>query len=434
MKQNQYAQKKRQLKFLADKLNQLIIDPKGVTISQIESLLTKIKKLLAEIAHLFSYPDLKKVLGAGALLLGLSLTNQSTAQSFAPPTPNPFGITTAIYWAIPSFADLDGDGDMDLLVGEYYGALKYYKNIGSSVDPQFDIPVLNPFGLDTTNYIAFPAFADLDGDGDIDLLVGEYDGIMQYFENSGSATNPQFEAPVGNPFGLISTDNHAAPTFADLDGDGDMDLLVGEYYGAMKYFENIGSAVNPQFAAPLLNPFELISTYEIALPSFADLDGDGNTDLIVGEYDGNFQYFKNIGSPTDPLFSAPKKNPYGLIPTQQLAFPTFVDLDGDGDMDLLAGEYYGILQYFENTAPLRISQPVKNFDVSLSPNPVSDIVQIESAGAIKSIDIFDITGKLVASYEMPRSAINLIDLKKGLYIFRITDTKGEYITKKIHKL
>ena len=91
---------------------------------------------------------------------------------------------------------------------------------------------------------------------------------MQYFENTGSASNPQFAEAQTNPFGLLSNDLLAFPAFANLDGDGDIDLMVGGYYGTLKYFENTGSVSNPQFAEALSNPFGLVADSTFAFPSF----------------------------------------------------------------------------------------------------------------------------------------------------------------------
>ncbi|MBM3264708.1 MAG: VCBS repeat-containing protein, partial [candidate division Zixibacteria bacterium] len=90
-------------------------------------------------------------------------------------------------------------------------------------------------------YSSAPAFVDLDKDGDLDLLSGEYYGNFHYFENTGSSSAPAFSATQTNPFGLVDVGYSSAPAFGDLDNDGDLDLLSGEYYGNFRYFENNSS-------------------------------------------------------------------------------------------------------------------------------------------------------------------------------------------------
>lgn len=435
MKQIHYSRKRRQLKALAERYQYFLKHQQEENTIQVEKLVAKIKSLLKELIRVFSRTDLKKILGAAAIITGIAFTNPIAAQSFGPPQVNPFGLVSTNQIALPSFADLDGDGDMDMLVGENNGAMKYFQNTGSASNPQFAAPVTNPFGLVSVNDFSVPAFADLDGDGDMDLLVGEYYGAMQYFQNTGSATNPQFAAPQENPFGLVSTYYYSFPVFADLDGDGDMDLLVGEYYGAMQYFQNTGSATNPQFAAGIMNPFGLTSTAELAIADFADLDGDGDLDLLVGEYGGAMQYFQNTGTASNPQFAAAQMNPFGLVSVQEYALPKFVDLDGDGDKDLLVGEYYGAMNYFENTTlvGVGIQQFSKSSDDVLFPNPAKDIIRIKTNRKITQVEIFNATGKLVSISNGTSQTIQVSDLNKGMYIMKITDSKGQMETRSFQK-
>jgi CO dehydrogenase/acetyl-CoA synthase epsilon subunit len=433
MRQNNLARKKMQLKVLAEKLQRLVRYHRLEAGAQIEKLIHKIKSLAQDLADVLSHTALKKILGAAAVLVGISFSNQANAQMFDSPVRNPFGLKSANGLAFPGFADLDGDGDQDLLVGEYYGVMKYFQNTGTSLNPNFIAPLANPFGLTSTNSVAFPAFADLDGDGDLDLLVGETYGAMQYFRNMGSVSNPQFAAPLTNPFGLDSTYNLSAPAFADLDGDGDMDLLVGEYYGAMKYFMNTGSDSVPQFAAPLENPFGLVSTYDFAFPAFADLDADGDLDLLVGEYYGTMQYFQNTGSALAPQFEPPLANPFGLEATYYYAFPAFADLDGDGDSDLLVGEYEGVMQYFKNETVIGIAELSQAFDLKLFPNPVSNILNIESEETISKIEVFNTLGVNVMTVENQVSHVSLHHLSPGIYMVKVTSDLGNFTTQKILK-
>ena len=81
--------------------------------------------------------------------------------------------------------------------------------------------------------------------------------------------------------------------FADLDGDGDMDGIGGGYYGDFQYYENTGTANAPAFAAPVQNPFGLTTVYYSTLASFADLDGDGDLDILRGVMGGYYSDYAN---------------------------------------------------------------------------------------------------------------------------------------------
>jgi hypothetical protein len=134
-------------------------------------------------------------------------------------TANPFnGINIGIYSA-PTFADLDADGDLDALIGEYDGILNYYKNTGSSSNPVYSLQTgtANPFnGINVGNY-STPTYRDLDADGDLDALIGEYDGILNYYKNTGSSSNPVYTPQTGtaNPFNGINVGSYSTPTLAD---------------------------------------------------------------------------------------------------------------------------------------------------------------------------------------------------------------------------
>jgi hypothetical protein len=97
----------------------------------------------------------------------------------------------------------------------------------AAATPRFVNP-LRPFGLSFVEENSRPAFGDLDGDGDLDLLLGRKDGRLSYFENTGTALLPAFDSPVTDPFGLADVGDDAAPRLVDIDGDGDLDAFVGD--------------------------------------------------------------------------------------------------------------------------------------------------------------------------------------------------------------
>ena len=275
---------------------------------------------------------------------------------------NPFGGVDVGLDSTPSFADLDGDGDLDAVVGEHYGTLHYFQNTGSAAAPAFteQTGVANPFNGVDVGGDSTPSFADLDGDGDLDAVVGEYHGNLHYFENTGTAIASAFTARTGaaNPFdgvhvgqtGTPSLDS--TPSFADLDSDGDLDLVVGERFGTLHYFENTGTATAPAFIARTgaANPFDGVDVGDRSTPSFADLDGDGELNAVVGGDDGSLRYFLNT-TPPAPDFAEQigAANPFNTVDVGTFSAPSFADLDGDGDLDAVVGEYDGNLNYFENT-------------------------------------------------------------------------------------
>src|SRR5262249_50286764 len=157
----------------------------------------------------------------------------------------------------------------------------------------------------------------------LDLFVGAgaYGNVV-FFENTFTATAPDFGAPATNPFGLTSVGQEASPRFADLDGDGDLDALIGNDQGDFLLFTNTGTARAPAFAAPVTNPFGLGDVGELAAPSFADLDGDGDLEVLAGSFAGSVVLFANGGSERTPAFLGPVP----IADVGAYASPTFGDL------------------------------------------------------------------------------------------------------------
>ncbi len=286
---------------------------------------------------------------------------------------NPFGIDTSerlCGWElIPTLANLDGDGDLDLFGGamwyEYTTCIQYFQNTGSPSVPSFASPTVNPFGISGRGTSGGPSFVDIDGDGDLDLFLGGSYGYyggdtgLNYFENTGTPGSAAFAPPVENPFGISGIrGNVTRPAFVDIDGDGDFDLFTNSYSyweeAGLQFLENTGSASSPRFGAPVREPFGLRARGWQITPAFADLDRDGDQDLFLsGSYsyggDMGLKYYQNIGGPRTPAFAPAVSRPFGLDVPFYMAYPAFADIDADGDQDLFLGISYGIIVYYENT-------------------------------------------------------------------------------------
>ncbi len=222
------------------------------------------------------------------LLAAGFLTAGAQAQTFAPYVNNPFSLSSPDWQRKPTLIDIDADGDLDLFMGSTPYAdvchLVYFQNTGTAAAPVFAAGVADPFGFGLIgNGMAQPAFVDLDNDGDYDLMIGDQNGTSRYYTNTGTATACQFSTANStvNPFGLGDVGFWATPAFADLDNDGDKDLLLGEYYGDLYYFRNTGTAAAPVFTSSAL-PAGINNSGLSPKPVFRDIDNDGDQDLFVG--------------------------------------------------------------------------------------------------------------------------------------------------------
>jgi hypothetical protein len=294
----------------------------------------------------------KGVVATTVVLGALALPPQEArAQtSFELPSGNPFGLSYVDRNSAPTFADLDGDGDLDMLTGAYYGNFYYFKNTGTALLPTFAGGQSNPFGLSSSGYYSSPVatFADLDGDGDFDILAGDNYGGFKYFQNTGTPTSPAYVAGISNPFGITAAGNKLLASPGDLDGDGDLDILIGYNDGSFKYFKNTGTASSPNFAAAQSNPFGIISPGGQVKSDFADVDGDGDLDMVACSSGTGIYYFENTGTALVPAFSPFQINPFQLSNDYYESVPAFADLNGDGKMDVVLGNSDGNYIFFEN--------------------------------------------------------------------------------------
>jgi hypothetical protein len=306
--------------------------------------------------------DLDGLVGDGSgALHWFENTSAGVHPAFEPPVTSPFGLAAVGPNASSALVDIDGDGDLDVFVGERYAGISFFRNVGSPTAPAFAAPALNPFGLADVGTRSAPAFGDLDGDRDLDLIVGELSGSHFFFRNTGNAGAPAFAPPLANPFGLVDSGARSVPTLGDVDGDGDLDLLTGDLYGSTRFFENAGSAAAPAFAAPVADALGLEPLATSSAPALVDVEGDGDLDAFLGDFYGTSHFFQNGGDPSAPDFAPLVRNPFGFAGVGYTpAAPAFSDIDGDGDLDGFVGTRHGDVLFFQNTGGATLAAPVAN--------------------------------------------------------------------------
>ena len=135
----------------------------------------------------------------------------------------------------------------------------------------------------------------MDGDGDLDLLVSQFNGTFVYYANEGNVTVPNFVRKTGaeNPLDGEDAGADAYIELGDIDGDGDLDLLVGQFNGTFVYYANEGnvtaliSFIKQELKTHWMEKMQVLNSY----PSLGDMDGDGDLDLLVGQFNGMFLYY-----------------------------------------------------------------------------------------------------------------------------------------------
>lgn len=314
-----------------------------------------------------------------------------------------------------SFADFDNDGDYDLLSGSTLDKLQYLKNDGTSNKPKF-VKTAAPFSSLNPGFRCSPVFVDIDKDNDFDIVSGADNGMIYCYINNG----PTFSVNT-TYFGSIDVGYASAPAFADIDGDMDEDILIGAETGAnYVYLERVGSAFSP----PVSNPFSTITFPNYTRPSFADIDNDGDFDLILGRSFGEVICYQNIGSSQNPQW---QRNDALVVELEvkQSSAPGFADLDNDGRKDCVVGEYDGNFTYFKNLfAPTSVrfetNEIPNDFNLSQNyPNPFNPSTRIKyQVASIShvSLKVFDILGNEITT---------LVDEKQDCGYYEVEfDAKG----------
>ncbi len=353
----------------------------------------------------------------------------------APTDAAPFTGLSAGAYSTPTFVDIDGDGDADAILGHSASAaqgLVYWENTGAPNVPAFTARTgaLNPFTGSTFSALtdfAAPTFADLDGDGDMDLIVGG-GTALQHYQNTGSLTAPVFTARTGasNPFNAFTFGQDSVPTFGDLDGDGDLDLVVGDGTGGLRYYRNTGTAAAPTFTAVtgVSNPFNGFDLGDFSSPTLAfNSYQDGAFDVYVGRADGTvFLVWATSlpqASPTYTIIGV--ANPVGTPAFDVGAFsaPKMVDLDNDGDLDMVVGRSDGGVSYFQNIA-------VRGQAITVSVTAQNDLPALSGLPADITV-VEDVTSRLdlsAVTFTEADGVTNAFSLTASAGIFTATSGGG----------
>lgn len=345
--------------------------------------------------------------------------------------------------AYPVFYDIDADGLTDLFVSNYgyrdssyyengflysvfISNISFYKNVGNAQQADFKLITEDFGGVSSLHLKAvYPTFGDIDGDSDVDMIIGEGDGTLLYFENISGV----FAAPVLN-YQNIDIGKFSTPQLVDLNKDTLLDLVIGDRIGRLHYYKNTGTTANPVFTliTDTLGGVDVkninLSNYGYSVPCFFK-DSLGEFRLFAGSESGKIYYYNNIDNNLTGTFTL-KEQQLLLIYEGTRTGVSVCNLNNDIYPDMVIGNFSGGLNLYMGSEPqLSSINEIKHSrqDFSVYPNPTRDILNISSLEKINesdyTIEIYNYTGQLI-SRQNYYNQINVSNLRKGLYILRIS--------------
>lgn len=352
--------------------------------------------------------------------------------------------------ANPAFFDYNGDNLLDIIIGNYRyydgkgnenTGLALYENTGTYYNPSFQLITRDYLNLSAfLTRALYPAFGDIDTDGDIDMLIGIEDGTILFLQNTAGAGNPASFAPVVPNYMNIYTGQFPTPHLADINRDGKLDLLIGTKNGTVSYIENIGTPAIPNFdTANKIENFGGIDVRETAAftgyssPFLTTLDSTGQYYLLVGSESGRIYIYDNIDNNLSGNFNL-LDTFYSNIDVGKYATISLADVNNDTKLDLLVGNYRGGLNFYSSTDSI-IKYTGTSYNASsnieIFPNPTNGSFIIKPnivTGHLNSISIFDIRGRLILREKIyqTKQGVNIrLNVEPGIYIckFEINNTQ-----------